>query len=166
MPGYTYFDYKLSIGREALQFLQLSSQHWVNIKAFFSESIPYQVMYDKLANAQKLLSLTDLESSIMKYEYFDANLIPDLGETKLFDFPLFLFRPAPSEEDIHLTVVYDVRDARYHLLVCLPLWQPEVTHSDTMVYSSCFLKVFQELHSTTVAEEITDMFFKLVKNNN
>src|SRR6187551_3186440 len=48
VPGYSFFDYKLTIGRAALEFLQLSSQQWLRIEHFSDDDIPYSVMLNKL----------------------------------------------------------------------------------------------------------------------
>ncbi len=160
VPGYSFFDYKLTIARPALQFLQLRSQQWLPIEKFSPESIPYQVMHDKLVIAQKLLAQQQSESRVVKYEFFDANLIPDLRDAGLFDFPVFLFCAPEVEGDVNPLLVYDVRDAQYHLLMCVPIWKPNETNPDEMFYSAYFLKVTQEIHVTTEAKEIADVFLK------
>ena len=164
VPGYEFFDYKLTIGRPALQFLKLSSQQWQGIGIFSPDDIPRQVMNEKLISVQKLLVHSYLESSIVKYEYFDANLIPDFRDSELFDFPIFLFCPSHLEEGFHLTIVYDVRVANYKLLLCLPIWQPDTTNADTSFYSCYYLKVMQEIVIKSTAEEIVTFFLALIKD--
>jgi leucyl-tRNA---protein transferase len=125
VPGYSFFDYKLTIARPALQFLQFSSQQWLPIEAFSPESIPYQVMHDKLISIQRLLMQRQCESQVVKYEFFDANLIPDLRGAGLFDFPVFLSCATEAEGDVNPVLVYNVRDAHYHLLSCVPHLEAE-----------------------------------------
>lgn len=163
VPGYIFFDYKLTIGRQALQFLQLSSNQWHGIDLFSPGCIPRQVMNEKLISMQKLLLYLNLESSIVKYEYFDANLIPDLRDSELLDFPIFLFCPSYSEDGLYLIIVYDVRDACYKLLMCLPIWQPETTNPDPSFYSAYYLKVTQEIVTSRTVEEMVSFFSKWIK---
>jgi leucyl-tRNA---protein transferase len=165
VPGYSFFDYKLTIARPALQFLQLSSQQWLPIETFSPESIPYQVMYDKLIGAQKLLMQRQYESRVVKYEFFDANLIPNLRDAQLFDFPVFLFCPDASQDGINPVLVFDVRDGCYHLLVCLPYWKPDETNPDTEFYSAYFLKSLQEIYATASTEEMVEVFLKVLMSN-
>ena len=161
VPGNPYFDYKLSIGRPVLQFLQLRTQHWLGIEVFKAEDIPREVMRTKLVSLQKSLAQASLESSVVGYEYFDANLVPDLREAELFDFPVFLCR-ANEAQNLLSVVVYDVRDSRYHLLMCIPFWQPGEINPDPAFYSSYVLKTLHELHATTDMEEMAAIFLKTV----
>lgn len=164
VPGYAFFDYKLTIGKPALQFLQLSTQQWRNIANFSIADIPRQVMDDKLISVQKILKLSNLESSIVKYEFFDANLIPDLRDSELFDFPIFLFCASHVEAGIYLIIVYDVCVAKYKILMCLPIWQPDSTNPDNSFYSSYYLKVMQEIAIKRTAEEVATFFLTLIKD--
>lgn len=162
VPGYSFFDYKLTIARPALQFLQLSSQQWLPIGAFSPENIPYQVMHDKLTRVKRLLMQRQCESKVVKYEFFDANLIPDLRDAGLFDFPVFLFCATEVEGDVNPLLVFDVRDASYHLFTCTPIWKPNETNPDNTFYSAYFLKVNQEIHATKDAEEMAEGLLKLM----
>lgn len=162
VPNYSFFDYKLTIARPALQFLQLSSQQWLPIETFSPENIPYKVMHDKLISVQKLLKHRQYESQVVKYEFFDANLIPDLRDAQLFDFPVFLFCPDTSQDGINPVLVFDVRDGRYHLLVCLPFWKPDETNPDIEFYSAYFLKSLQGIYATASAEEMEEVFLKVL----
>ncbi len=161
VPGNPYFDYKLSIGRSVLQFLQLRTQQWLGIEVCNADDIPREVMRNKLVTLQKSLAEAGVENSIVKYEYFDANLVPDLREAELFDFPVFLYC-ANREDDILLLIVFDVRDACYHLLVCIPFWQPGEINSDPSSYSSVVLKTLNEIHATDLAEEMAAVFVKSI----
>ncbi len=164
VPGYSFFDYKLTVARPALQFLQLRSQHWLPIENFSPENIPYQVMRDKLMSVQRLLAQQQHESRLVKYEFFDANLIPDLRDAGLFDFPAFLFCATDVEGDVNPLLVYDVRDACYHLLTCVPIWKPNETNPDDAFYSAYFLKAVQEIHATAEEREMAEVFLKSMES--
>jgi leucyl-tRNA---protein transferase len=163
VPGYPFFDYKLTIGRQALQFLQVQTGQWLDIDSFSADTIPYEVMHSKLLSIQKLLARIELMSSVIKYEYFDANLIPDLRESELFDFPLFLFCPTGADEDINPVIVFDARDARYHLLTCVPIWKPAHINPDGGYYSAYFIKIVQEIYATADETEMTVVFLNVVE---
>ncbi len=162
VPGYSFFDYKLAIGSPALQFLQLSSNQWLRIESFSEDSIPYLVMHNKLINVQKILADANFESRVLKYEFFDASLIPDLRDSELLDFPVFLFCAALSEDNINPILVFDVRDDQYHLLTCMPIWKPNDTNPDPTFYSDYFLKSIFEIHATPRGEDMTDILIKLL----
>jgi len=57
-------------------------------------------------------------------------------------------------------IVYDVRDARYHLLQCLPFWKPDVANADPTYYSAYVLKVLYKIHSTDQSKEMATVFAK------
>lgn len=162
VPGYSYFDYKLTIAKSALQYLQLSSQQWIPIAAFSDDHIPYQVGYKKLQQVQQLLAQVYPWVRIVKYEYFDANLIPELKQTELLDFPAFLFHDTGTEENVNLIIVFDVRDNQYHLLSCIPYWIPKETNPDRSFYSDFFLKAVYEVYATPKEEEIAYVFLQLL----
>jgi len=167
VPGYSYFDYKLTIGTLALEFLQLRSQQWLRINRFSNDDdIPYGTMFKKLLHVQKILTQEYLKTFVAKYEFFDANLIPDLRDSELLDFPVILFRISDPGESNNLIIVFDVRDDHYHLLSSLPIWKPNETNPDTTFYSDYFLKSVYEIYDTPIAEEIADVFLKLMTNTN
>ena len=165
VPGNPYFDYKLSIGRPVLQFLQLRTQNWLGIEVFNIHDIPRNVMKEKLMDIQKSLEQVSLESSLIKYAYFDANIVPDFREMELFDFPVFLHSNMETQ-DMLIAIVYDVRDARYHLLMCIHFWQPGEINEDSAFYSSYVLKTLQDIHATADAEEMTAEVLKMAKHAN
>ncbi len=164
VPGYSYFDYKLTIAQPALQFLQLSSQQWQRIDFFFDDHIPYQVMHKKLMHLQKLLTAAGLQSRVVKYEFFDANLIPDLSDAELLDFPVFLFCIKESEEGTNPILVFDVCDGKYHLLMCMPIWKPNEINPDPSFYSDYFLKSVYEVYASQSIEEISEAILKVMKS--
>jgi arginine-tRNA-protein transferase len=161
VPGNPFFDYKLSIGRPVLQFLQLSTQHWLGIEVFTTESTPRLMMQKKLASLQKSLAQSGVDSNVVNYEYFDANLVPDLREAELFDFPVFLFCENKAQDMLPL-IVFDVRDARYHLRMCIPFWQPGEINPDPAFYSSYVLKTLYDIHASAEVDEMKAVFLKSV----
>lgn len=154
VPGNPFFDYKLSLGRKAQQFLRLASNEWRPIDTFTPRDIPADVMQEKLSHLQHTLAQHNVESHFMKYEFFDAGLIPDMRNSGLLDFPMFVLVGPITEEPAGIIVVYDVRDDAYHLLVCMPVWKPDRTNPDRSFYSAYFLKPVQEVYATA---EVTIM---------
>lgn len=162
VPGYSYFDYKLTIANAALHFLQLSSQQWMPISSFSGEEIPYRTIHNKLQQVQQLLARVNPHTRVVKYEYFDANLIPELKQTELLDFPAFLFHDNGTEDTVNLIIVFDVRDNQYHLLSCIPYWIPKETNPDKEFYSDFFLRSVYEVYTTPREEEIAYVFLQLL----
>ncbi len=163
VPGYSFFDYKLTIGKSALEFLHLASHQWFYIELFSSEHIPLKTMFDKMAIVQKRLVELKLETSVVKYEYFDSNLIPALRDAGLFDFPVFLYCPGESGDGMNPILVFDVRDACYHLLKCFPIWKPDQLNEDLSFYSAYFIKSMLQIHTTPHVEEIAEVFLRSLK---
>lgn len=163
VPGNPYFDYKLSIGREALQFLQLASNAWCDLKTFLPADIPADVMSQKLEELFLKLQDGGIESHVLKYEFFDAGLIPDMRGSGLLDFPFFLLIGPLSDEPAGIIIVYDVRDQAFHLLVCMPVWKPDRTNPDTTFYSAYFLKPVQEVYKTPDVQMMSALVAQLVE---
>ena len=162
VPGYSFFDYKLNIGRSALEYLQLSTAEWFSIDRFRPEGIPLQIMFDKLNALQALLAPLKMESEVFQYEYFDANLVPELRDAELFDYPVLLYVFGSAEDiDGDQMVVYDVRDGHYHLVRCMHVWTSSATHHRPEFYSSHLLKIDEDLFATEFPEEMVALCLRL-----
>lgn len=156
VPGYHSFDYKLEIHTSSLQYLQLSTQQWLPVQNFSSQVNPLEVMKMKLATLHPLMEGSGIQSSIMKYEYFDANLVPDLNGFELFDFPVFIYCSALSNNMLHVIVVYDVRDDLYHLMQCRSVWTSNLSDSNG-VYNSHLLKAELDLFASDSMQQMIDV---------
>lgn len=156
VPGYSSFDYKLEIGSKALQYLQLAPHQWLPISTFSMQKSPLQLMLDKLYALQNLLNQARIESKVLKYEFFDANLLPELKMFELFDFPLFVYCWDGEEDIIGPIVVFNVFDGQYHLLKCRSLWISNMASDNVEFYSSHLLKLEQDLLATDNPELIID----------
>jgi arginyl-tRNA--protein-N-Asp/Glu arginylyltransferase len=154
VPGYSFFDYKVTIGTNALQYLQLRSQQWQPFDTFSSNDIPLDIMLSKLKVLQALLAQSGVVTRLFKYEYFEANLFPDLQGEDLFDFPVFLCSTETTSSIINPIIVYDVRDQRYYLLKCVSLWSPNSLGDHSESYSAHLLKMDTILFSSNTPEEI------------
>jgi hypothetical protein len=156
VPGYKAFDYKLTIGRSALHFLALHSQEWTSIDKFSPEYIPYTVMQSRLKEVQQILAGRTFESKLLKYEFFDANLFPELRSAALFDFPVMLICSDAWNNNLNHVIVFDVRDAHYHLLQCIPVYIPNVQVKDPDFYSEYIIKEEHEIFRSKSAQGIVD----------
>ena len=137
VPGYSLFDYKLEIGKSVLQYLEFTTAEWKSISTFDKASSPLQQMQDKLQYLQKVLLKNGIESQILHYEFFDANLIPELEGIVLFDFPIFLCCSGLSGET---PVIFDVRDQQYHCVKCKSVWASTTSNAPEGLYSSHVFK--------------------------
>jgi arginine-tRNA-protein transferase len=86
---------------------------------------------------QSTLLKNGIESKILKYEFFDANLIPELEGIVLFDFPVFLACAGLSMEN---AIVFDIRDQQYHWVKCKSVWASTTDTIPNDIYSSHVLK--------------------------
>lgn len=157
VPGYSFFDYKLGIGKDALQYLQLHADSWFSIKDFAPAVVPIDQMRDQLHLLSSLLSTIAIENSVWWYEFFDVNLHPDLQGAKLFDFPVFLQCMGLSNDVINPIIVYDVRDGHYHIVECRSIWISNSPNKEK-IYSSNLLKVERILFSSASVKEIATVF--------
>lgn len=159
VPGYPLFDYKLEIGKSVLEYLEFTSSKWKSIDEFTGNSAPLKVMEDKLTLLQQSLSEKGIQSQILKYEFFDANLIPELEGIVLFDFPLFLYcHGLPGETPI----VFDIRDNQYHWIKCKSVWASTAMGNPDDMYSTHVLKFDQDMlasysHETLSATIINEL---------
>ena len=157
VPGYSFFDYKLNMNKSALHYLQVSSQQWLPIHSFSSESIPLHVMEEKLQSLLVFLTQARIECRLMKYEFFDVNLLPDLKGAELFDFPILLYCFDITQERVNPIIVYDVRDQQYHVVQCRSVWAAKLQDKSEDTYASNLLKVDYELLSSANAGELASL---------
>jgi arginine-tRNA-protein transferase len=144
VPGYNYFDYKLMIGREALRFLTLQSGKWEYIEQFKQELSPFRIMTERLGALQTILTKARIATEILKYEFFDANLLPELRGAELFDFPMFLTFEAARADDFMQVIVYNVVEGCYDLVQCRSVWQLKTDSSLQGMYATNLLKALEQ----------------------
>lgn len=152
VPGYSFFDYKLNIARNALEYLQLETQSWFPIQQFQKANTPLQVIQDKLKALNAEFASQAIPSKLMRYEYFDANLIPDLSGAGLFDFPYFLYLGENAGEAGGKFIIFDVFDGQFHLMICKGIWKTNSNNTSENVYSSYVLKPERTIYASRSAE--------------
>lgn len=159
VPGYAPFDYKLTIARSALQYLDVQTSEWLPINDYVEENAPINIMLSKLNALQKSLLTSGIHGLVYRYEFFDANLIPELKGMELFDFPLFLKCWETNDNEIKPLVVYDVRTQRYSIIQSIAVWKPDETMDiNDGIYGSHLLRVREILYT---AENVDDIKLKL-----
>lgn len=164
-PNYPAFDYKLSIGRDSLSYLQLSSQNWVSIDSFSPLQDPYQIMMDKLKDAQQLLEKYGISCKRYNYTFFEANIIPNLAGLNLFDFPVFLTCFDEVEDVVNPMIVYDISNKCYHLVVCKSVWKADHSLEEEGFYSTHLLKLKKHICSAVSADEIVNIISNATTEN-
>lgn len=161
VPGNPSFDYKLTIARDALQFLQLGSNTWKSLSVFSEADIPVQTMHTRLNALRLVLERAGIVCSVVKYEFFDAGLIPEMRHTGLLDFPLFLHFGHATDEPIPILVVFDVRHQQFRVFMCTPVWRPDRTNPDTSFYSAFFLKPVQEVYQSCDPQDMAEWLLRI-----
>ncbi len=154
VPGYSFFDYKLKINNSNLQHWEINSQRWLSIASFSNHHSPIAVMRNKLDLLQTKLIKGKIDSMILRYVFYDANLFPDFIEAELFDFPLFLYCFEMADDQIHPIIVYDIRTEKYRLITCRQVWKSNLPGNTNETYSSYLLKIEKDLFSTENSDEI------------
>lgn len=153
VPGYPFFDYKLSIGKAALEYLDFCSGNWLPIRHFSNLLTPIRLMQDKLSHLQIMLAKAKIECELFRYEFFEANLLPELKDAELFDYPLFLHYPGAVAVPEVNVIVYNIREQQYHLIRCRSVWNSNLPNANNM-YSSELLKEEIYVHTANTAEDM------------
>lgn len=154
VPSYSFFDYKLSIATNSLSFFSLPNRQWIPIQQFDEAQTPLAIMKGELQKVKTNLDYLQLPSHLVNYEYFDANLIPDLRTADLFDYPIFLYASSIDENGIYPIIVFDIYESRYTLLACMGVWQPQSNNTDPAFFSECILKILQPVYTTISSSEV------------
>ncbi|MEP7109564.1 MAG: hypothetical protein ABI760_16340 [Ferruginibacter sp.] len=154
VPGYPAFDYKLEIGKASLQFLQLSTQQWLPYVPFTTTLIPLAEMLEKLTGLQPYLAKNKIPNTIFYYKFFEVNLDPYYLGNKLFDFPVFIYCFPTDDVSFFSLIVYDIRDASYHLLQCSSVINIGILPDVVTIFDTDLLKVERQLFATAIPGEM------------
>jgi leucyl-tRNA---protein transferase len=147
-PGYAVFDYKLSIGRAAMQYYNLADGTWQPYTPAAMALTPLQQMHQKLTLLQNTVVADRQPTSLLYYRYFDAALDPYFIDYSLLQFPVFLYQHHITEAGLYRLVVYDVSSQQYQLLSCSSISQMDYFESSKNVFGSELLQVEEVLLAT------------------
>ncbi|HEY0741786.1 MAG TPA: arginyl-tRNA--protein arginylyltransferase [Chryseosolibacter sp.] len=164
VPGYSPFDYKLKIYPTAQEYFDLATSRWQPMHQFSADETPLAVMHRKLEALSQQLKSLQVPSSILRYEFYDANLVPDLSHMELFDFAVFLQYFDFFENAINSLVVYDVRDQRYHWMIVKSVWKSDQLAQADDSYAAHLLKVEEEVISATDATEMAEILAMAIRS--
>lgn len=154
VPGCTPFDYKLEVGKSALEYLQLSSKQWVPYTTKETLANPLHQMVEKLSLLQKHLTHNNLPHQFLHYRFFEANLHPNYYGYNLFDFPVFLNCFPIDQTSTYLVIIFDVSTASYHLLKCSTVINIGFQLEGGTVFDADLLKVKTPVFTSSIPEEI------------
>ena len=119
-------------------------------------------MQDKLNSIQIDLAQAKIICELYRYEFFEANLLPELKDALLFDYPLFLHSPRLDFDPYYSVIVYDIQEKLYHLIRCRSLWNSNLSNHSGM-YSEQLLKEEIKVVSSGDAEDIIAGFIDEMK---
>jgi arginyl-tRNA--protein-N-Asp/Glu arginylyltransferase len=163
VPGYAAFDYKLQLSRNGMEYFQLHSEEWVSIDAISVLPAPIDDMIAKINVLQNVFNQYGIKNKIYKYEFFDANLIPDLSGLELFDTPLFLAYNFLADDDIGPVVIYDVCSREYHLVKCRSVWPSKFQNELDDVFCAHLLKIEEYLFSSVDQADFVSALLDSIK---
>jgi len=163
-PGYKAFDYKLSIGKNKLEYFDLTTKSWNRITELDLHVGSLEEAKDKLEVLQHHLAHVNIESRLLRYRYFDANLMRDLQGKELFDYFMILYCFQFIPEVVNPIIVYDFRDKQYHLLHCISLGMSDEPNDHTEEYTAHLLKIVDVIYSTNRVEDLAAMMSRALEN--
>jgi len=157
-PHYPLFDYKLAIGKSAIDFLCLYNNQWEPLAKFNSLPVPLEKMVQHLAAIQVYLFHKGIKTIRLKYEFYNANSMPHLQGLDLFDYPEFIFVFSDNHQGFNPILVYDVVENVYKLVKCTSLYHNENYLSTDHHFGSHLMKVQETLLVTADEKLLLDLF--------
>ena len=154
VPGYTPFDYKLEVGKPALQYLQLSTQQWVTVSAKNSILNPMEIMLKRLSYLHTLLLKKSIPNALLYNRFFEANLHPYYQHLGFFDFPIFINCFPIDEASFYTIVIFDIRKNNYQLLDCSAAINIGIQQQNSSIFDADLLKLNQVLFVSSIPEEM------------
>ena len=156
VPGYAPFEYKLSIGKASLQYLELSSQRWLPFAPLASIPSPLQQMVEKLKVVQVLLKAMAIPNTFQYYRFFEANLNLPYLDSQLFDFPVFLLCFPKANAATLSLIIFDASDSGYQLLQVTSIIHLGPHQQSSTVFEESLLKVKSRLFVSPSAAEMAN----------
>ncbi len=147
VPGYPLFDYKLSLAKAGLEYLDYYTDQWQSISMFDENNTPLRKIKNKLEELSLLLYENQVFNQVLIYEYFDANLVSNLNGLSLLEYPLILYCFEFTEEYINPLIVFDAKYDTYHLMLCNSMYEMEYLHPKPTHYGKHLLQPAKALFS-------------------
>jgi arginine-tRNA-protein transferase len=158
-PNYPMFDYKLAIGKPALEFLNFYNNQWQLFSDFSYDKVPIKQMGHKLTILEQLLLLNNQVKLIrLKYEYYNINNINEMNGLDLFDYPEFLMVSHQKYQDFDPIIVFDTISQKYRLIKCVSYYYNEAYISTDDYYGTHLLEIAEELFSDANAIAVLALF--------
>jgi arginine-tRNA-protein transferase len=165
VPGYAPFEYKLEVGKSALQYLQLATKQWVPLSSTGTMADPIQVMIERLATLNGLLLKKAIPNHFLYYRFFEANLHPYYYSFEFFDYPVFINCFPIEEASFYTLVVYDVRVQRYQLLDCSSAINIGIQQQCSSIFEADLLKLNQVLFASSSPEDMVTYISSAMNEN-
>jgi arginine-tRNA-protein transferase len=154
VPGYAPFDYKLEVGRAALQYLKVATNEWFPVSEKSLIVNPMETMIERLSTLHSLLLKARIPNSLLYYRFFEANLHPYYQDLEFFDFPVFINCFPIEEASFYTVIVFDIRENSYQLVDCSAAINIGIQQQDTSIFDADLLKLNQVLFVSASPEEM------------
>ena len=160
VPGYKAFDYKMDVGTPTLEYFNMITQNWIHAERIAEYATPLNSMYRKLHQLQAYLQENGT-CNFHFYRYFDASLDPIYSGLGLLDFPIMIkvIDANNVKHDECKVVVYDVRDDRFHIMLCSSLYTVIPYNPQEMVFTADLLQVQHVIISSSQMNIIKRVLF-------
>jgi hypothetical protein len=107
LPGNSKFEYKMDIGGESTEFYRLHEDKWLPWADFSESDMRFELMRDKLDEAQRVLFEEGVPTVMVYYFYFDRPMAT-MPTERHFDFPLFVVVRPHNDIYEQYALCYDV----------------------------------------------------------
>lgn len=162
-PNFPMFDYKLDLAKLFLEFLDLATSQWKPFDEYDYAEAPLAEMSQKLEELSGCLVKRNFEHTLLKYEYFDAELSTTMNGSGAFDFPIFLLCFERDNSISNPIIIYDVVSRQYHLVVCDVVYHLNNETIKVDFYNENLLQMTQHLFATESAEAMALVVSKSLK---
>lgn len=162
VPGYSAFDYKLTIGSKQLQYLDLITNTWYSADQL-PVITPLNLMEQKLTELQQLFLQHGVPCQVTYYEFFDVALITELRDIGVLEYPIFLSWADVNENNFVTLIAYDVVSGTYKLLRNYAVWKSELERENPSIYNTHMLRPLGEVMESTKPEGIINKLLQVNK---
>ena len=157
-PNYPLFDYKLTIGKNNLEFLNFKTDQWQSINTFSAKNNLIDYMSYRLLIMEYLLLENNVKFVKMNYEFYNGNCISDLQGLNLFDYPIFIFIFSPNHIGFNPVIVYDIITQEYKLVKCISThYNPDYVSKD-QYFGTHIMKISEVIFNNPQAELFPELF--------
>jgi arginine-tRNA-protein transferase len=157
-PNYPVFDYKINIGKSALYYFDIFSNHWIHYNHFSATNTPIEILQSKMLLMEKVLRSHEIKCAKLGNEFYNANNIGHLRDIDFFDYPEFIFVLSNNHPGFTPIIVFDVIKNVFIMVKCYSWYHDTKYISDGHYFGEHLMKIEEVIFTSSNENDFPNLF--------